>query len=96
MHYWRLTILPQIRLFGDPGNKPPSIEIDFAVELEYESQTPITHAPQFDVVPDILDGHPFGSALAIGLRGGDHDCELLTIQVFDSVRAHCFAGECLC
>lgn len=82
--------LSQIRLFGDPlstNSTVPVIEIDFTVELEPSSKQTVLRAEQFDVVPDWVDGYPTGEVLAIGLRAGDRDCEILGVESISGVRS---------
>jgi len=71
----------EIRLFGDPGNKPPTIRFKLDVEVDTAQGQPVIMEGLI-IAPDIVDGRIMGEWMAFGLRvpSGQEDVVLQSIS----------------
>lgn len=67
----------EIRLFGDPGDKPPTIR--FRVDAEEDVERGLRVLGGLDIVPDIVDGWIMGGYMAIAIHNPPNP-PLLTVR----------------
>ncbi|KZV67959.1 hypothetical protein PENSPDRAFT_32803 [Peniophora sp. CONT] len=75
----------EIRLFGDPGNKPPTLDVTLKASFAPVSFG-IVHEITHDVIPDFVDGFALGNTIGLGVRAfGDNAWSFSTVQISTSL-----------